>query len=149
MNNLLRFSYVFCVLVSCTKTTPIEEPEQTLFENISSCNSLHSYDFNDPGIKKLYSDSITIINATGIKTDSGHNIMRIDIKNNKIDPKRFPGWGNGNVSLFPCNMPEKLQNTGKYQNVIFDFRLFYFIPLPGTDYSGYPVELLRVQVLPD
>jgi hypothetical protein len=151
MNNITKISFclgIFMLMVdSCNRTVaPVVEPEQTLFENIPNCCSLTNCDFKDPAIKKLFSDTLTIRNATGIKTDDGNNIMRIDIKNNYIDPKRFPGWGNGNLSLFPCNMPSKLKNN-KYQEVIFDFRLLYFIPLQGADYSGYPVELIKVKIL--
>ena len=140
----------FSMLGSCNKTVaPVVEPEQTLFENIPSCCKRFSCDFKDPSIIKLHSDSVVVRNATAVLSDFG-NINRIDVKNNYVDPKRFPGWNNGSVFLYACNMPDKLKRqTGKIQNIELDFTLFYFIPPVNTDYSGYPVDLIRVKILPN
>ncbi len=147
---LMAMAMIMTVAVTCKRqqAEPIPEVEQTLFENIEPCCKKYFCDFNDPLVAKLYSDSMTIWNATAVLGDKGQ-LGAINIGKNYIDPKRFPGWGNGNLMLFACNMPEKLEKTGKYQKIELDFRLLYFIPLPGTDYSGYPVDLLRVKILGD
>jgi hypothetical protein len=143
---LMAMAIIMAITITCTRqqAEPLPEAEQTLFENIEPCCKLIDCDFNDPLVAKLYSDSMTIWHATAVLYNSG--FFRINIKNNYIDLRRFPGWGNGNVALFACNIPEKLKKvTGK--EVELDFRLLYFIPPPGADYSGYPVDLLRVKVL--
>jgi hypothetical protein len=131
----------------------VEKPMPRLFENILPCCRIVHCDFNDPDVKKLYSDSITIRNATAVIGDGG--IGNVRLMGNYVDPKRFPGfpgWGNsienGNVALFACNLPDEFKKiTGIYYTVELDFRLLYFNSPPGIDNSGYPVDLLRVKIL--
>ena len=148
---LTAMALIVALAVTCKpkQDDPQPEIEQTLFENITPCCKLITCDFSDPLVAKLYSDSMTIWKATAVLGDHGQ-VFAINIGKNYIDPKRFPGWGNGNVALFvACNLPQKLKNTGKYQKIELDFRLLYFIPDPGWDYSGYPVDLMRVKILGD
>lgn len=142
---------VFCLIVGCAMFAckKNEIVEQTVFENIPTCCKLFPCDYKDPAIAKLHSDSVIIKNATAVLTEFGV-IGGLNIKNNYVDPKRFPGWNNRTVSIYTCNMPEKLRKQGsKSQNIELDFTLFYFIPPVSGDYSGYPVDLIRVKILPN
>ncbi len=155
MNNILRISLILGIFMfmldSCNKTiAPVEEPEQTLFENIPTCCKLVTCDYKDPLDIKLRSDTIVIKNATAFLTDFG-TISGIDVKNNYVDPKRFPGWNNGKIGIWACNTPTLLRKrrTGKIDKIELDFTLFYFIPPVGGDYSGYPIDLIRIKILPN
>ena len=115
------------MLDSCNQTVvPVEEPEQTLFENIPTCCKLVTCDYKDPVDIKLRSDSIVIKNATAVLINYGI-ISELDVKNNYVDPKRFPGWNNRKVGVWACNTPEKLRKrqTGKIDKIELDFTLYY------------------------
>ena len=154
MNNIIKLSlflgiFMF-ILGSCNKTVaPVSEPEQTLFENIPTCCKLVTCNYSDPSFIKLRSDTMVIRNVKGILSTS-KRIGIVDLQNNYIDPKRFPGWNNGREPLYACNMPSKLQlEPGQKRNIEFDFTLLYKIIPPSVSLFGYPIELHRVKVLPD
>ncbi len=156
MNNTIKlflFVVIFMfILGSCYKSVaPISEPEQTLFENIPTCcKIINCDDFKgDPLFIKLRSDTMVIKNVRGV-LQAGKRIIITDLGNNYIDPNRFPSSNNGREPLYACNVPSKLRlEPGQRRNIEFDFTLFYFIVPSGVDYSGYPIDLLRVKVLPD
>ena len=145
-NRFLLASFVgLMACFSCKKqaTEPIIVPEQTVFENLTTCC-------------QLCTKPISLKNVTGKLRLSGYldgkpvmvNITPDSTFN--ISDKQLPLYKYyGNVFSI-CNMPDKVRNIGSERRVKFDCNLIYLdVPsggqIPQTD--GYPVDLIRIEVL--
>lgn len=144
--------------MQCQKPGAIEE--QTVFENLPSCgicdttanSSTREY------CKLTLSDTFIIRNVTGELLSAGPVTPTwkkihtdFSVWNYPVDPKRFPVWKDYRSSLIMCNLPKALAALPGIRKVKFDCR-FNFMPPPSPgfalpDLAGYPVELLRIELL--
>ena len=146
-NRFLLASFVgLMVCFSCKKqaTEPIIVPEQTVFENLTTCCQLCT----KPVSLKNVTGKLLI---TGYSLDGKPGITAVipDSAFN-ISDKQLPMFKYyGNV-FYLCNLPDKIRNIGSERRVKFDCNLIYLdVPsggqIPQTD--GYPVDLIRIEVL--
>ena len=141
---LISFFGLF-VFFSCKKE---QMPEQKVFENLALCCKPDTC--NAP---------VTLRNQTG--TLVGYSL---DLSGNQIyltiAPDENPSISDNVLPLFSyygylysiCNMPEKLVYSNRERRIKFDCKIFYWRVFKNSDgtvrqTSGYPTQLLRVELL--
>ncbi len=145
----LILAYLFIWGIITCKPKKVEpEVEQTLFENLESCD-VDLSTINDSGtlalLKLMKTDSIVLKNVKGRLS-----LVYIDIDdsfNTRIAPIRFPEWGKGHL-LRACNTPKDLKNTDYYYDIEYDCVFYQFGPITsGGRIETWPIRLTRVKVM--
>jgi hypothetical protein len=130
----------------------IEKP--LIFENLTACkcDTTPNAEFRDI-CKSYLSDTFVLKNVNGKIDYTSIRSVRPDypmIRDYMVDENRFPIWKDYTSTLIPCNIPDEILKLPTGVKVKFDCRLLYMPPYPKgmvIDYAGYPVELLRIEVL--
>lgn len=137
---------IISLMISCKPK--IEPKEQMLFENLEGCKTYWSL-LDSTGLvyeKLIKSDSVIIKNVKGVLSEFK---IKVDVSLlAKIDPKRFPYWGEG-YPLRPCNLPEPLRNHSYNYEIEYDCVFYQHIPVPPrvVNFISWPIRLTRVKVL--
>jgi hypothetical protein len=129
----------------------IEKP--LVFENLAACkcDTTPNAELRDY-CKTLLSDSFVIKDVTGKLDYEYVRSIKPDypmITNYLVDESRFPLWKEYRGTLLAC-IPNELLKLPTGTKVKFDCKLSYVPPYPKgmvIDYAGYPVELLRIEVV--
>ncbi len=154
------YGYVFLLftLFCCKKPdeTIIEVVvvKPLIFENLATCKCDTTPNGEFRGVCKSYlSDTFVLKNVTGMIDYTSIRSIRPDypmIGDYIVDESRFPIWKDYTTTLLPCNIPDEILKLPTGVKVKFDCRLLYMPPYPKgmiVDYAGYPVELLRIEVV--